>query len=271
MAAWGLANLIREFAEKFAVLIPFKAHSTATLLALGADEILMGPLGQLSPVDPTVTSPFNPVAQNPNQPGVAQVLPISVEDVTSYLHLAREVADIKNEPGMVEVFKKLSDTVQPMALGSVYRAKEQIRLLATKLLASHMDEAGKKKEIDAIVKILTRDLYSHDYLIGRREAKNVIKLHVADVAEDVERRIWSAFSEYSQTMQLGSPYNAAIAVGTGTEATIDLESAFIESTVKGFVFRTRKKVRKIVPGQIPGMPAATGFQEEILQQGWTEA
>src|SRR5712692_5952869 len=61
MAAWGLANLIREYCSRFAVLIPFKAHSTATLLSLGADEIVMGPMGQLSPVDPTITSPFNPM------------------------------------------------------------------------------------------------------------------------------------------------------------------------------------------------------------------
>ncbi len=62
MAAWGLVNLIRRFCDRFAVLVPFKAHSTATLMALGADEILMSRLGQLSPVDPTITGPFNPVA-----------------------------------------------------------------------------------------------------------------------------------------------------------------------------------------------------------------
>jgi hypothetical protein len=36
MAAWGIVNLIREFFEWFAVLLPFKAHSSATLLSLGA-------------------------------------------------------------------------------------------------------------------------------------------------------------------------------------------------------------------------------------------
>ncbi|MBU0734226.1 MAG: hypothetical protein KKG10_08760, partial [Proteobacteria bacterium] len=46
--------MLREFCEKLAVLVPFRAHSAGTTLALGADEIVMGPLGELGPVDPSV-------------------------------------------------------------------------------------------------------------------------------------------------------------------------------------------------------------------------
>lgn len=270
MAAWGLANLIREYCSRFSVLIPFKAHSTATLLALGADEIVMGPMAQLSPVDPTITSPFNPMAPNPAQLGQVQLLPISVEDVVSYLNLAREEADLKTGPGMIEVFKKLSDTVQPMALGSVYRAKEQIKLLAGKLLAFHMDSGSKKKEIEDIVKVMTKELYSHDYIIGRREAKKVIKLAVADATDQLERQIWSCFKGYADELQLDTPYNPGIALGVESEKTIDLEGAFIESTDAGFAYKTKKQIRRLSPGQIPGMPAATGFQEQVLEMGWSK-
>jgi hypothetical protein len=270
MAAWGLTNLIREYCGRFSVLIPFKAHSTATLLALGADEIVMGPMAQLSPVDPTITSPFNPVKQNPAQPGQLQLLPISVEDVASYLNLAREEADIKSGPGMIEVFKKLSDTVEPMALGSVYRAKEQIKLLATKLLALHMDGVSKKKEIDAIVKVLTKELYSHDYIIGRREAKKVIELDVTEATEQLEKQLWTCFRGYADALQLDTPYNPAIALGVESERTVEIEGAFIESTDVGFAYRTKKLIRRLVPGQIPGMPIAIGFQEQILDMGWNK-
>ena len=47
MAAWGLVNLLREFCSKLSVLVPFKAHSSGTLIALGADEIVMTRTGQL--------------------------------------------------------------------------------------------------------------------------------------------------------------------------------------------------------------------------------
>jgi len=38
---WRIVSMIREFCEEFNVLIPYKAHSAATLLSLGADTIIM--------------------------------------------------------------------------------------------------------------------------------------------------------------------------------------------------------------------------------------
>ncbi len=49
-AAWGIANLLNEFSDHYNVLIPYKALSAATLVSLGAKEIVMTELGQLSPV-----------------------------------------------------------------------------------------------------------------------------------------------------------------------------------------------------------------------------
>jgi hypothetical protein len=38
---WRLISLFREFAERVGVIIPYRAYSAATMLALGADEIVM--------------------------------------------------------------------------------------------------------------------------------------------------------------------------------------------------------------------------------------
>jgi hypothetical protein len=38
---WRIMTMIREFTDKFCVLVPYKAFSATTLLALGADEIVM--------------------------------------------------------------------------------------------------------------------------------------------------------------------------------------------------------------------------------------
>jgi len=40
MVPWRLVSMIREYCDKFSVLIPYKAHSAATMISLGADEIL---------------------------------------------------------------------------------------------------------------------------------------------------------------------------------------------------------------------------------------
>ncbi len=58
---WRLVSLFREFAKSFSVLIPYRAYSAASLLALGADEIVMHPFAELGPIDPTVANEFNPV------------------------------------------------------------------------------------------------------------------------------------------------------------------------------------------------------------------
>jgi len=87
---WRLVNLIREYCKEFGVLIPYKAHSAATMIALGADEIVMGPLGELSPIDPSIGTPFNPPHPDiPNEPKIE----IGVEDVFGYINLAKEKLD----------------------------------------------------------------------------------------------------------------------------------------------------------------------------------
>ena len=72
-----LTRLIREFCDNFSVLVPYRCHSAGTLLCLGADEIIMGKFGELSPIDPRTSNLFNP--RNPHDE--TKVIPISVEDV----------------------------------------------------------------------------------------------------------------------------------------------------------------------------------------------
>ena len=89
MVPFRLMSLLREFAKKVSVIVPYMAHSAGTLISLGADEIVMGTMGELGPVDPSVTNQFNPVLAEEDQVGNAPKprprIPISVEDVTSSL------------------------------------------------------------------------------------------------------------------------------------------------------------------------------------------
>jgi len=47
-------SLCRSQCKKFRVLIPYEAKSAATLIALGADEIVMGPQSEIGPIDAQV-------------------------------------------------------------------------------------------------------------------------------------------------------------------------------------------------------------------------
>src|SRR5271169_3468979 len=37
LVPWRLVSMIREYCSKFSVVVPYKAHSAATMIALGAD------------------------------------------------------------------------------------------------------------------------------------------------------------------------------------------------------------------------------------------
>jgi len=54
-AAYLIGNLCREYSDgKFVVVVPRKAKSAATLICCAADEIHMGSLSELGPIDPQI-------------------------------------------------------------------------------------------------------------------------------------------------------------------------------------------------------------------------
>ena len=113
-----IVHLLREFCEKLAVLVPFRAHSAGTTLVLGADEIVMGPMGELGPVDPSVANIFNPLIDE-KDPQKGNI-PISVEDLSAYMTLIREKG--LSDPNVFSTaLKALTDRVHPLALGNVHR------------------------------------------------------------------------------------------------------------------------------------------------------
>jgi hypothetical protein len=122
MTAPTIIRLFREYTKKFHVLVPFRCHSAGTLITLGADGIVMSKIGQLSPVDPSTANLFNPLL-NPqgNQADPRNRKPISVEDVEAYLNLAKERVGLVSENDRLEVFRELTKTIEPLALGNVNR------------------------------------------------------------------------------------------------------------------------------------------------------
>ena len=148
MVPWRLVSMIREYCDKLSVLVPYKAQSSATMIAIGADEIVMSDLSELSPIDPSTANVFNP--QDPKNP--QNKIPISVEDVMAYFELAKKIG-IKQEKELTEIFKKFVESnpqIHPLALGNVSRIHNLIRILAKQLLKSHK-ETMSEEELSKIV------------------------------------------------------------------------------------------------------------------------
>jgi hypothetical protein len=266
MAGFGLVNLIREFCKSFNVIVPFKALSCGTLIALGADEIIMTKMGQLSPIDPSLTSPLGPQVPLPGLPGSLQTVPVNVEDVMSYLELAKgQVGADEDKSLLASVFDRLSQSVNPLALGAVNRVREQISFLARTLLSSHMSDENR---INKIVETVIRGRFSHDYLIGRKEAKETLELPVIDVPDDLDKKIVQLYSEYDSMLELSIPYHPETLLGSQNTAVGSFNRAIIESDNMTHVFRTTKEIQRIslTPPNVPA--PTTGYLEKIISERW---
>jgi ClpP class serine protease len=125
VVAWGLVNLIREYAKRFCVIIPYKAHSCATAMAIGADKIVMGRLAELGPVDPTIATVKK-----------GERLDVSVEDMSGYINFLKNKFEIKAEDQSIKAFEKLADEASPLTLGRAYREYIKAREDTKKLLSS---------------------------------------------------------------------------------------------------------------------------------------
>ena len=82
-----IMGLLRERFEKVSVLLPYVAYSAATILSLGADELVMHPYSNIGPVDPQLSAPH----RTPS--GATEQLEFSPEDIVNYIEFLK--ADVK--------------------------------------------------------------------------------------------------------------------------------------------------------------------------------
>jgi len=250
-----LVHLIREYAEHFAVLVPYRAYSAGTLLCLGADEIVMGRMGELGPIDPSVVNAFNPT----DPANACARVPVNVEDVYSYLALAREKAGVA-ENRLPEIFTALVERIHPLALGNVHRNYLLIRALARKLLQLRR-RPPEADEAQEIVDYLTERLYAHNYMISRREAGEEIGLPVTHPDRELEKLIWRLYLDFAAELALDRPFNPEECVH-GQRSTFEVTGGLVESLPgrDSFVFCGTVEA--------PDYPRPGQINVNILQQHW---
>ena len=197
--------MIRSFATKFSILVPYNAFSCATSIALGADEIIMCKMGTLGPIDPTVSNEFNPVVNN-------RLVGISVEDMGGYLSLLKEKFGITDTDNLTKAFEMLAQDIRPLALGNAYRHYIKCRDDARKLLSLHLNPEKDSTKIDNIISVLVEKLYYHGHHVNREEAAsiglNVIKPE--DISERLHQLMWDLYLDYEKEMDLLTPYTDKI-------------------------------------------------------------
>ena len=233
---WRIASMIREFCEEFNILVPYKAQSAATLLSLGADNIIMSKKAELGPIDPILVKTTMGEGALPQRD-------ISVEDVNSFLLFIKERANITDQSALAEMVGTLIKQISPLTIGGINRQNSHIRLVARKLLTSRKEKIDEEK-IDSIIETLTEKIYSHGHGIGRKEAKD-IGLFVIFPDDKTENLIWQLYLKYEDFLKLTDTIHPEIELDKDENKILeDLPVAVIESVKKLHIHKANVNLRK---------------------------
>lgn len=283
-AVWPIVSILREFDPNFEVLVPFRCHSAGTLVALGAKKVVMTPLAELSPIDPSTGNQFNP--PDPLIPG--NRLAISVEDVQAFRDFILQQFEFdetsrRDSEKLLRFLEphieRLTERVEPLALGNVHRVLQQIRQLATWLLSFHTQDGAK---VESMVKALTTEFQSHIHMINRHEAKKILgEDRVESAGGELPSLLDRLLRGYEVRFLLRRHFFVQPHMGDEPMRNMRFLGASIESAKWGYLYETLVAVRQeslfpanvqlqLPAGQslplVPGLPRKSTF--EMLSQGW---
>jgi hypothetical protein len=189
-AALRMVNLLRQYAKHLTILAPLECQSAATMLALGADRILMGPLAHLSAVDTSLTHDLSPIDRDNDR------VSVSNDELLRVIRLWTEQA----KDSTANPYEALFPFVHPLVIGAVDRSSALSTRICEEILSYHMESAENSREIS---NILNSGYPSHNYPITLREAKR-IGLKVEPMDDAVNAMLFELNEIYSEMGQSAS-------------------------------------------------------------------
>jgi hypothetical protein len=180
-----IALLLHEFTDHLAVLVPYRAWSAGTIVCLAAQQLLLGPLAQLGPIDPIIASVGETVQGSPAY--------LSSEDIRTFRHMAEKWFGMTTPEQQTQVFAALVQRIFPTTLTSFYRSDRQIRKIGRELLRYQLPGVD-NEGLDQIIEHLVTGIDAHDYRITRSEARD-LGLCVEYPASDEAALMWGILRE----------------------------------------------------------------------------
>jgi hypothetical protein len=179
-AAYQIVNVLRAKCARLQVVIPYFAKSAATLLALGADRLIMGPQSELGPLDVQM--------EHPTQKDVRISAIDTVRPLEYLAGVAAAIADdlgvhiwtqigLPRDEAIQLALKFATDYIShvvsqcdPSLVSRSFRELTVARRYGEELLSTYMlkDELGKQSA--DIAHKLVFDYPSHQFVIGINEA-----------------------------------------------------------------------------------------------------
>lgn len=259
MTAWSIVSLIRQFCDDFEVIVPSKCLSAGTMVAIGADRIVMTKQATLGPIDPGINTPLNPRTEG----GVR--VPVSVEAIRGYLELAKDELGIADQASLANILMGLSEKIHPLVLGEYHRARLQIKMLARRLLSHQISD---EEQIRQVIDFLSSDSGSHDYTISLREAREELGLNVEEPDGELYSLIKALYDDIRDELVLNEAHDPASLLGAKAQASYLFKRSLLESVEGGSHFFCTE-------GQYLRVQGRGEMQESIrddrIFEGWRHA
>lgn len=197
-----MVRSIQARCNNLTVIIPDMAKSAATLLCLGADRILMGPGGDLGPVDPQFSLP--------SRGGL-----VGAKEIVSAVDEAE--ARIKGAPSTFPLFANLLADVNMVMLQQARNAiARSDSLMREALTCASREPSDVEKLAAALKRPLIDEPVTHSTGVSAgRAAELGLPAESADIASDQWRLIWNLWTRY---YELGCWPAGQVAVYEGRRA-----------------------------------------------------
>jgi len=186
-ASLRMVHLLRQHTKRLVALIPLEAASAATMLALGADEIRMGPMAFLTAVDTSFRHDLSPI--NPENHPVS----VNLDELSRVIRLWQKEAKTDG----ANPYQALFAHVHPLVIGGVDRSSSLSIMLCQEILSYHLSDNA---QAERIARKLNEDYPSHSYPITIKEAAR-IGLKVAPLAHDLNKLLIELNELYSEMGQ----------------------------------------------------------------------
>jgi hypothetical protein len=186
-SAVRMVRSIQARCKELTVIVPDQAKSAATILAMGAHQILMGPTSDLGPVDPQF-----PVGSGPQGSGL-----VSAKDMIAAVDSAE--AAVAAKPDTYPLHAALLSDVTALQVQQARSALARTGDLVIEALKSHPGRS------DAQLKTLKRKLQKplidlpkdHSAVFGADDALAAgLPIVQADPRSDQWRLIWRLYAKY---------------------------------------------------------------------------
>jgi hypothetical protein len=182
-----LINLLRQHCRELVALVPLECASAATMVALGADRILMGPTAYLTAVDTSLNHALSPLDRDNDR------VSVSLDELQRVIRLWREQQGDSTD----NAYKSLFQYVHPLVVGALDRAESLSIMLCKELLSYHIAESEVTERVAAT---LNSKYPSHNYPILMDEAAK-IGLKAERLPDEINRLLLQLNGQYSEMGQ----------------------------------------------------------------------